>query len=47
MVRLLLRLAEHNGNRLTVPMNSVVLHDRQVVPARSLLRGEEDRRRLH
>ena len=33
VVRLLLRLGEHHGDRLAVPVDPVVLHDRQIVAA--------------
>ena len=30
MIRLLLRPGEHHGNRLAIPMDAVVLHDRKI-----------------
>ena len=47
MVGLLLCLGQDDRDRLAVPVDAVVLHDRQVAAAGRLRRGQEQRRRLH
>ena len=44
MVGLFLRLGEHNGDRLAVPVDAVILHDRQVVRTGGLGLAHERRR---
>ncbi len=44
MVGLLLRLGEHDGDRLAVPVDAVILHDRQVVGTGGLGLAHERRR---
>ena len=47
VIGLLLRLGEHDRDRLAVPVDSVVLHDRQVRRPRRGRRRTEHRRRVH
>ena len=44
MLGLLLRLCEHNGDRLAVPVDAVILHDRQIVGTGGLGLAHEWRR---
>ena len=46
MLGLLLRLGEHNGDRLAVPVDAVILHDRQVVGTGRLGLAHERRRSI-
>jgi hypothetical protein len=44
MLSLLLRLGEHDGDRLAVPVHAIILHDRQIVGTRGLRLAHERRR---
>jgi hypothetical protein len=47
VVSLLLGFGQDHGDRLAVPVDAVVLHDRQVAAPGRPGRGQEQRRRLH